>query len=209
MRASRLLHILLLLQNRGRLTAGALAEELEVTHRTVLRDMDALTEAGLPIIAFQGNQGGFELGFDYRTKLTGLDPDEAEALAILLDASPRQLQELGIEDAARRAASKIRESLPDSVRERLLVASRQFPACEPLLSDPDPRIAALADAVRGRLKVRLNARSDQPLTIHPVALAQREGSWSVLDDITRAGIPLAEWGDVNISGLPFFSGDGN
>jgi predicted DNA-binding transcriptional regulator YafY len=56
MRASRLLQILLLLQNRGRMTAGALAEELEVAHRTVLRDMDALTEAGLPIIAYQGNQ---------------------------------------------------------------------------------------------------------------------------------------------------------
>jgi predicted DNA-binding transcriptional regulator YafY len=204
MRASRLLHILLLLQNRGRMTARSLADELEVTHRTVLRDMDALTEAGLPIIAFQGNQGGFELGFDYRTRLTGMDADEAEALAVLLDASPPRLKELGIADAARRAASKVRESLPDPVRQRLAVASQRFPVRESSpVADPDPRIVALANAVRKRAKVRLNARSSRPLQIHPVALAQTDGVWSVIDEITGAGIPLAEWGDVNVSGLTF------
>jgi predicted DNA-binding transcriptional regulator YafY len=77
MRASRLLQILLLLQNRGRLTAGQLARELEVDRRTVLRDVDALSEAGLPVITFQGQSGGIRLGFDYRTRLTGLDADEA------------------------------------------------------------------------------------------------------------------------------------
>ena len=72
MRAARLLHILLLLQNRGRMTSRALAEETEVTPRTILRDVDAMTEAGLPIIVHQGNKGGIELGFNYRTRLTGL-----------------------------------------------------------------------------------------------------------------------------------------
>ncbi|MGE3178066.1 MAG: HTH domain-containing protein, partial [Vicinamibacterales bacterium] len=61
MRASRLLQILLLLQNRGRLTSAALARELEVARRTILRDVDALTEAGLPIVVHQGNRGGIEL----------------------------------------------------------------------------------------------------------------------------------------------------
>ncbi len=64
MRASRLLRILLLLQNRGRHTSAQLAAELEVARRTILRDVDALTEAGLPIIVYQGNQGGIELGFN-------------------------------------------------------------------------------------------------------------------------------------------------
>lgn len=66
MRAARILHMLLLLQNRGRLTAGALAEELEVSRRTILRDLDALTEAGLPVIVHRGAQGGIELGFGDR-----------------------------------------------------------------------------------------------------------------------------------------------
>ena len=87
MRASRLLHILLLLQNRGRMTAKMLATELEVAQRTILRDVDALTEAGLPIVVIKGNQGGIELGFNYRTRLTGLAEDEAEALTVLLSQS--------------------------------------------------------------------------------------------------------------------------
>ena len=61
MRAARLLQMLLLLQNPGRMTSVQLAEELEVSRRTILRDVDALTEAGLPVIVFQGNQGGIEL----------------------------------------------------------------------------------------------------------------------------------------------------
>lgn len=204
MRASRLLHILLLLQNRGRMTARSLAEELEVTHRTVLRDMDALTEAGLPIIAFQGNQGGFELGFDYRTRLTGLDADEAEALAVLLDTVPSWLHELGMGDAARRAASKIRESFPHPVRQRLAVSSRRFTvSVSASARSHDPRIAALANAVRQRMKVRLNARSSRSRQIHPVALTQADGIWSVTDELTDTEISLEEWGDINVSGLAF------
>lgn len=72
MRAARLLQILLLLQNRGRQTSVQLAQELEVAPRTILRNVDAMTEAGLPIIDLQGNGGVIELGFNYRTRLTGL-----------------------------------------------------------------------------------------------------------------------------------------
>jgi predicted DNA-binding transcriptional regulator YafY len=82
MRASRLL------QNRGRLTAPALARELEVDPRTILRDVDAMSQAGLPILTHRGAMGGIELGFNYRTRLTGLAEDEAEALAIWLAAPP-------------------------------------------------------------------------------------------------------------------------
>lgn len=186
------------------MTAGSLAEELEVTHRTVLRDMDALTEAGLPIVAFQGNQGGFELGFDYRTRLTGLDADEAEALAVLLDTIPSSIDELGMGDAARRAASKMRESFPDLVRQRLSIASRQFSVrmSAPALGH-DPRVVALANAVRQRLKVRLKARSSQPLQIHPIALTQIDGIWTVRDEITGSTIPIVMWDDINVSGLTF------
>jgi predicted DNA-binding transcriptional regulator YafY len=203
MRASRLLQILLLLQNRGRMTAGALAEELEVAHRTVLRDMDALTEAGLPIIAYQGNQGGFELGFSYRTRLTGLASDEAEALAVLLAAPTPRLGELGMADAARRAASKLRESLPDQVRAKVQAASERFKVLLQVLSPHDERIAALAGAVRDGLKVRLNARSAAPREIHPIGLTHDSAGWFVIDDISDDRIPIDEWNDVNVSGQPF------
>jgi predicted DNA-binding transcriptional regulator YafY len=203
MRASRLLHILLLLQNRGRLSARALAEELEVAHRTVLRDMDALTEAGLPIIAYQGNQGGFELGFSYRTRLTGLAADEAEALAVLLDAPTPRLDELGMADAAHRAISKLRESLPDQVREKLRRASERFAVSSVPRPEEDPRIAALATAVRQRLRVRLNARSESPREIHPLALRHDGNGWSVVDALSARSIPMSAWRDVNVSGLQF------
>lgn len=205
MRASRLLHILLLLQNRGRMTAGALAAELEVAHRTVLRDMDALSEAGLPIIAYQGNQGGFELGFSYRTRLTGLAADEAEALALLLDAPTPLLAELGMADAARRAIGKLRESLPDQVRDKVLLASRRFRVAERDADDPeiDARVVALAAAVRERRSVRLDARSPSPREVHPVALVHTVEGWAVLDDRTQARIPIGDWRDINISRQSF------
>jgi len=203
MRASRLLHILLLLQNRGRMTAGALAAELEVAHRTILRDMDALTEAGLPIITYQGNQGGFELGFSYRTRLTGLSADEAEAFALLLDAPTPRLAELGMADAARRAIGKLRESLPDQARARVQHAQRQFRIDAPTGAMDDPRLPALAAAVRGRNRVRLAARSRLPREIHPIALVHDGSGWSVIDGRTSEPIEMAGWQDVNISGIKF------
>ena len=117
MRAARLLQMLLLLQNRGRLTSRQLAEELEVATRTVLRDVDAMTEAGLPIIVHQGNHGGIELGFNYRTRLTGLARDEAEALGLILMGGDDVISILDLNDAAERARNKLIESLPDTPRQ--------------------------------------------------------------------------------------------
>ena len=185
------------------MTAGALARELEVAHRTILRDMDALTEAGLPIVTYQGNQGGFELGFSYRTRLTGLAVDEAEAFAMLLDDPSPRLVELGMEDAARRAISKVRESLPDQVRERVLDASRRFRLSPRLNALGDARVAALATAIRHRHRVRLDARSGNPREVHPVALVHDESGWAVVDALSSHSIPMGEWRDINITGMAF------
>lgn len=199
MRASRLLQILLLLQNRGRMTCGQLARELEVSSRTILRDVDALTEAGLPVIVFQGNQGGIELGFNYRTRLTGLAADEAEAIGILLGIELPALAMLGLDQAAIRARRKLFESFPDAVRAAIDLAQHRFriDALGPM--QPDQRIPALAQAIRDRKAVRINARSKIPRTIEPIGLAWDGSQWEVRDGLSGESIALPDWGDINIS----------
>ncbi|MFD2369587.1 helix-turn-helix transcriptional regulator [Brevibacillus sp. GCM10020057] len=114
MRADRLLTIMLLLQSEGRLTAKELAKRLEVSERTIYRDMDALCTAGVPIHAHPGTDGGFFLPRDYRIRLDGLTRPEIHALFL---HQPNQLaQQLGIGDALRSALLKLLHALPAPVR---------------------------------------------------------------------------------------------
>ena len=182
MRASRLLQILLLLQNRGRMTSADLARELEVARRTILRDVDALTEAGLPMIVYPGHRGGIELGFEYRTRLTGLADDEAEAVGIVLSRPVGRLAGLGIAAAANRARRKLLESFPDQVRQRAYLGARRFrhasvladgsPPRRPLTDErPDPGRGLRQDR-RGRPSATLGATGRDGLahpTGHPPA----------------------------------------
>jgi len=205
MRASRLLQILLLLQNRGRLTSAALARELEVARRTILRDVDALTEAGLPIVVHQGNRGGIELGFEYRTRLTGLAADEAEAVGVILARPFPELAVLGLADAGARATRKLVESFPDTVRGRVADGTRRFRFARTAVRDEDDgRIGAIAGAVRDHRVVRIRAYAPDERVIHPTALMCDGGGWAVEDDLDP-GVPvrLDEWGHVNISSRTF------
>lgn len=206
MRASRLLQILLILQNRGRMTSGNLARELEVTQRTILRDVDALTEAGLPMVVHAGYKGGIELGFEYRTRLTGLATDEAEALGVLLARPMDELAPLGLTDAARRAGRKLLESLPDHVRAHAGDGARRFRFLTrgSSVGDDDPRLPALAAAVRERRVVRIWAHQPNERVIHPVALVCDADGWVVEDDLAP-GVPvrLAGCGNVDISSKTF------
>ncbi len=148
MRADRLISIVLLLQANGRMTAETLASRLEVSQRTILRDMDALSGAGVPVVAERGTGGGWRLIDGYETKLTGLTP--AEIRSLFLARPPALLAELGIKDAADAAWLKLRAALPvgvreqaEFVRERLLIDSRNWrDSAESLTSLPDaPRVA--------------------------------------------------------------------
>jgi predicted DNA-binding transcriptional regulator YafY len=203
-RASRLLRILLILQNRGRMTTLQLASELEVARRTVLRDLEALEQAGLPIVTSRGNAGGVELAFNYRSRFVGLDAQEAEALGVILGMPKTALAQLGIQPAAHRACEKLLGSLPDAVRQRVLEAQQRFRFSSPSVTSPDPRVAALAEATRGSFIVRLNAHSSSPRTIHPIALQCGAGGWAVVDEHNSARpIPQRLWGDIKISARRF------
>ncbi|MEM9435929.1 MAG: HTH domain-containing protein [Pseudomonadota bacterium] len=193
--------MLLLLQNRGRMTSARLAEELEVSTRTILRDVDAMTEAGLPIIVFQGNQGGIELGFEYRTRLTGLDRDEAAAFAIMLDQRPAALEALGLAEAGARAAAKLREAFPDQTRAVMRETSQSFPMA-PQPGRDDPRLPALAMAVRERRIIRLAARSGSPVEVRPIALGFDGQSWWV-GCASGARHSELSWADINVSSRRF------
>ena len=129
MRADRLVSLVLLLRQRGRLTAAALARELEVSTRTVLRDIEALSAAGVPVYAERGRHGGFALLPGFRTELTGLNHDEA--LALLVAGSRRGAQVFGLGSALASAMRKVVDALPESHRATASDAARR------LLIDPE------------------------------------------------------------------------
>jgi predicted DNA-binding transcriptional regulator YafY len=124
MRAARLIKMVLLLQARPAMTAAELAAELEVSERTVTRDAQALSDAGVPVYAERGRVGGYRLVGGYRTRLTGLARDEAEAL--FLSGLPAALREMGLQDAASAARLKVSAALLPSLRDASSSAARRF-----------------------------------------------------------------------------------
>lgn len=114
MRADRLLSLLMLLQARGRMTARKLAEELEVSERTIYRDIDALSAAGVPVYGESGPEGGYALLDSYRTNLTGLTEGEVRALFML--SIPEPLTKLGVSQELKAALRKLSAALPDAHR---------------------------------------------------------------------------------------------
>src|SRR5579885_2829291 len=124
MRASRLLSILITLQAEGRRSAASLAEELEVSVRTIYRDVDALSAAGVPIYAERGAAGGFRLLDGWRTRLTGMPRAEAEA--ILFMGLPGPAMQLGLEGAYFAGRLKLLASLPEALREEAVRIAGRF-----------------------------------------------------------------------------------
>lgn len=156
MRADRLLSILLLLQAHRRLTAQALAQRLEVSARTIHRDMESLSAAGVPVYAQRGAGGGWVLPESYRTDLTGLS--EAETQALFVGGPSRLLADLGLERASDAALVKLLAALPsvarreaDRARQRIHIDVAGWRRGE----ESVPNLATLQEAVWQERKVRL------------------------------------------------------
>jgi predicted DNA-binding transcriptional regulator YafY len=189
-RADRLLSLVLLLRHRGRMTATQLARELEVSSRTVMRDVEALSAAGIPVYAERGRDGGFALLPGFTTDLTGLTHDEA--LALLTAQSRATPEALGLGPAFAAAVRKVIAAMPDSARRTAVdAADRVLAGQAGWLSEPeaDAHLAAVRRAVFAgrRLRLRYAAR-DEPArwrTVDPVGLVEAGGRWYLL--ATRDG----------------------
>ena len=168
MKSGRLLSILLLLQGRGRMTAAQLADELEVSIRTVYRDVDALQQAGVPLYGDPGHDGGYRLLDGYRTRLTGLSAEEAEAL--FLAGAPGPASELGLGAALAVAQLKLLAALPPEASAQAERIRARFHLDAPgwyTEDDEAPFLRQVADAVwHGRvLELRYRRWKSRPTWI--------------------------------------------
>ncbi|MFD3994553.1 helix-turn-helix transcriptional regulator [Streptomyces sp. NPDC058548] len=179
MRADRLVSLVLLLRQRGRLTADTLAGELGVSTRTVLRDIEALSLAGVPVYAERGRHGGFALLPGFRTELTGLNHDEA--LALLTAGSGRGERAFGLGSARASAMRKVLDALPENNRATASDAVQRF------LVEPEADLLSrktAADEVPGTTmtEVRRAVLAGHKLRIHYAATG-REPEWRTVDPI--------------------------
>ena len=215
--------MLLVLQRRGKMTAGDLAELLEVSERTVLRDVEALSEAGAPIFTTRGSGGGIELMDGFQTRLTGLTTDEATSLFLVgtLDVARR----LGLGASTLTARNKLLNALPPALADEAESLTSWF------VHDPEMResaittdaLARIARCVREHRVLQISIGADPPITVHPLGLVLKTGSWylvHLLLDNDDVGPPLVTsrasttWGQrrsrtaASIDSLTSISADG-
>jgi predicted DNA-binding transcriptional regulator YafY len=180
-KADRLLSALLLLQARGRVTGREMAERLEVSGRTIHRDMEALSAAGVPVYAIRGSRGGWQLDDDWRTQVPGLNETELRAL---LMAQPRVLGDPRLAAAAERALGKLMASLPASMREhanairqRLHIDTTGWRG----LAETVDALPAVQDAVARDLKLAFRYRKPDGETsereVDPLGLVAKGSAW--------------------------------
>jgi predicted DNA-binding transcriptional regulator YafY len=182
-RASRLVSVLLLLQARGRLTAQQLASDLEVSERTIYRDIVSLQAAGVPVYGDAGPAGGYRLLDGYQTRLTGLTTAEAQAL--FLAGAPAAVAELGLGTVLASAELKLRAALPAGLRDRVATLRERFHLDAPgwyAETDTSPQLAAVADAVWNQQRIQVRYRrwaapTDVTRTLDPHGIVLKAGRW--------------------------------
>ena len=207
MRADRLVSLVLLLQARGRMTAQALARELEVSVRTVYRDLGVLDAAGVPVRAESGPGGGCEILDGYRFPLRGLRPEEAEALLIL--GVPSALRELGLEGAAAAAQRQVRVTAGTDARPLVhLDLPRWFRGHEEV-----PHLRTLAEALRRRRHLAFGYRPGdgapgpdpgppRPGTarvVGPLGLVNKAGTWYLVAAARGGQVTVFRAGRISLA----------
>ncbi|RST15895.1 WYL domain-containing protein [Streptomyces sp. WAC05374] len=181
MRADRLLSLLLLLQNRGRMTAPELAAELEVSVRTVYRDIEALGAAGVPVRADRGPEGGYRLVDGYRTRLTGLT--DAEATSLFLTGAPGPARDLGLGAVLATARLKLEAALPAELAEQARRVRDRFHLDAPAWfrdADPVPYLEPIARAVWEQRVLRAHYRrwgGEVRRELRPLGIVLKGGIW--------------------------------
>nr|WKF60698.1 hypothetical protein HUO10_005219 [Paraburkholderia busanensis] len=194
MKASRLLSIMMMLQARGRMTAPALAEALEVSERTVLRDIDQLSAAGVPIWGDRGRNGGFQLREGWSTDLTGLTENEAHAM--FLAGLPGPATELGLDGTATSARLKLIASLPPDSREHAdRVASRlHVDTIDWYRAQETPVfLREVADAVWNSYRIEVKYESWRGVSsreLDPLGLVLKGGTWYLIAKVAGKPAPL-------------------
>jgi len=209
--ASRLLSILMLLQARGGMSASALAAEFEVSVRTIHRDIDQLSAAGVPVYADRGRGGGFRLLDGYRTRLTGLTQPEAEAL--FLTGLPGPAAQLGLADLLSTARLKLLAALPANVHpnaERIAARFHLDPAGWFRGEDRLASLKPVAQAVWSGHYLTLNYRpagdaEPYPRKLGPLGLVLKGGVWYLVAQSGRAirTYRVANIADAEITAEPF------
>jgi len=181
MRASRLLSIQMLLETRGSMSARALAEALEISMRTLYRDVDQLAAAGVPVYAERGRNGGFRLMEGWKTTLTGLTSAEAQAVFMTGLAGPAA--ELGLGEHVEGARLKLLSSLPAPWRDDAQRVSSRF-HLDPVEwyreSESTPHLATVAGAVwnERQLAMRYESWTDTAeRVVSPLGLVLKAGAW--------------------------------
>ena len=187
MRADRLLSILILLQNRGMMTARALAQELEVSERTIYRDMDALSSARFPIYADKGKGGGYSLLPDYDLNLKGFNARDIQALAAL--NIPGSMDEIGLGSGLRTALQKLLSALdadPEKdqnwMRMRFLMHTpARYPTHRRLTNLPLIQKAVWEDQqISCRLRYPIHFGLSDPIILSPYTLVTSDQRWYVI-----------------------------
>lgn len=184
------MQLLLLLQTRGHTTAAQLAQELEVSVRTIYRDVEALSAAGFPVYSEPGRTGGVRLIDGYRTRLTGLTIKEAEAM--LLTALPRAAADLGMGTVAATAQLKMLAALPPELRGRARRIADRVHVDTPgwfNRSDETPALSAVADALWHDRELDISYRRGERevrRSIDPLGLVLKSGTWYLLARIDRS-----------------------
>ncbi|MGW1987048.1 helix-turn-helix transcriptional regulator [Streptomyces collinus] len=188
MKSDRLLSILLLLQTRGRVPAHELADRLEVSVRTIYRDVEALSASGVPVYAERGRHGGIELLAGFRTDVTGLTADESRALFIL--AAQGAHAALGLDAALGSALRKVMAALPAPHRPAAEVTSRRILVDATRWRSGPGRsvdLQVLQDAVFADRRLRVSyrhsgQREPRTYTLDPYGLVAKAGVWYLVAD---------------------------